>query len=183
VILDPALTLARKSALAYVGALALTGDTLTHAVDRFAARGAQLRKSATNEQADADKLPRLAVPLSDEQLGKLSEMIEQGRDWLIATLNLPTQSSVEELKTEVARLSAQIEQMRAAARRQAKAIAEVHAEPLPDYDKLNVERVGDLLPTLNEAQLLAVQIYEQAHGNRVTVLRAIEKLREAKTEA
>ena len=34
-----------------------------------------------------------------------------------------------------------------------------------------------------EPQLLAVQSYEQSHGNRVTVLRAIEKLREAKAEA
>jgi hypothetical protein len=31
--------------------------------------------------------------------------------------------------------------------------------------------------------VLAVQTYEQTHGNRVTVLRAIDKLNEVKTEA
>ena len=49
--------------------------------------------------------------------------------------------------------------------------------------KLNAERVAELLPTLDEAQLRTVQTYEQAHGNRVTVLRAIDKLIEAKAEA
>jgi hypothetical protein len=43
--------------------------------------------------------------------------------------------------------------------------------------------VVELLPTLDELQLLALQIYEQSHANRVTVLRAIDKLREARAEA
>jgi hypothetical protein len=182
-ILDPALDLARKSALASVGAVALTGDTLTGTFDRFAARGAQVRKSATNGHADeAPRKPQL-LSASDKQLAKLRGLFEQGRDQLISALNLPTQSSIEQLNTEVARLSAQIDQIRAAARRQAKAAQEAPAEPLPGYDKLNVERAVDLLPTLAEAQLLAVQAYEQAHGNRITVLRAIDKLIEAKAEA
>lgn len=186
-ILDPALTLARKSALASVGAVALTGDTLTSTVNRLATRGAQVSKSATNGHLDAAKLQEQVLPMSAEQVAKLRNIFEQGRDRLIGALNLPTQTSVEELKTEVARLSAQIDQLRVAARRQAKAAADpsipqdsAPAEPLPGYDKLNVERAVDLLPTLDEAQLLAVQTYEQAHGNRVTVLRAIDKLNEAK---
>jgi hypothetical protein len=182
-IFDPALTLARKSALASVGAVALTGDTLTSTVNRFAARGAQVTKGATNGRLDFAKLQERALPVNEAQLAKLGDIFEQGRDRLIDALNLPTQSSVDQLKTEVARLSAQIDQFRAAARRQAKAAEVAQAEPVPGYDKLNVERAVDLLPTLDEPQLLAVQSYEQSHGNRVTVLRAIEKLREAKTEA
>src|SRR5262249_6135619 len=38
-ILDPAITIARKSALAYVGAIALTGDMLSAAVEKLAWRG------------------------------------------------------------------------------------------------------------------------------------------------
>ena len=182
-ILDPAFDLARKSALASVGAVALTGDTLTSTVNRFATRGAQVSKSATNGHLDVAKLQEQVLPVSEEQRAKLRNIFEQGRDRLIGALNLPTQTSVEELKTEVARLSAQIEQLRAAARRQAKAASESQAEPLPGYDKLNVERAVDLLPMLDDQQLLAVQAYEQAHGNRITVLRAIDKLREAKAEA
>ena len=181
-ILNPALTLARKSALTSVGAVALTGDTLTSAVDRFAARGAQLRTTVMNGHADVATLEEQVLPASEEQLAKLRGIFEQGRDRLLGALNLPTQSSVEQLKTEVARLSAQIDQIRAAARRQARAADEAQASPLPGYDKLNAERVVELLPTLAEPQLQAVQTYEQAHGNRVTVLRAIDKLNEAKAE-
>jgi polyhydroxyalkanoate synthesis regulator phasin len=189
-IVDPALTLARKSALAYVGAVALTGDTLTSTVNQLATRGAQVSKRVTNGHLDVAKLQKQVVPVSEEQIAKVRELLEQSRDKVIGALNLPTQSSVEELKTEVARLSAQIDQLRVAARRQTKVAADpaiahdsVQAEPVPGYDKLNVERAVDLLPTLDEAQLLAVQTYEQTHGNRVTVLRAIDKLREAKAEA
>ncbi len=181
-IFDPALNLARKSALASVGAVALTGDKLTSTVDRFAARGAQLRTTATNGHPDVVKHPEQMLPMNEKQLAKLWSMFEQSRDRLFAALNLPTQSSVEQLSTEVARLSAQIDQIRAAARRQSRAAAEAQAGPLPGYDKLNAERVVDLLPTLAESQLLAVQVYEQTHGNRVTVLRAIDKLTEAKAE-
>jgi hypothetical protein len=182
-IFDPAFTLARKSVLASVGAVALTGDTVTSTVNRFAARGAQITKRATNGHLDLAKIQERALPVNEAQLAKLGNIFEQGRDRLIDALNLPTQSSVDELKTEVARLSAQIDQLRAAARRQTKAAEEAQAEPVPGYDKLNVERAVELLPTLDDLQLLAVQIYEQSHGNRVTVLRAIDKLREARAEA
>jgi hypothetical protein len=181
-IFDPALALARKSALASVGAVALTGDTLSSTVSRFAARGAQVAKRARNGRLDIAKLQEQTLPVNEEQLAKLGDIFEQGRDRLIGALNLPTQSSVEQLKIEVARLSAQVDQLRAA-RRHAKAVEEAQDEPLPGYHKLNVERVVDLLPTLDEPQLLAVQIYEQFHANRVTVLRAIDKLREARAEA
>ena len=184
-ILDPAFDLARKSALASVGAVALTGDTLSNAVDRFAARGAQLQTTATNGKVDVVKHPEQVLPVSEKQLAKLRSLFEQVRDRLLDMLNLPTQSSVEQLNAEVARLSAQIDQLRAAARRQAKAAAEAPAvsEPTPGYDKLNVEHAVELLATLPESKLLAVRNYEQAHGNRVTVLRAIDKLLEPKAEA
>jgi polyhydroxyalkanoate synthesis regulator phasin len=182
-ILDPALNLARKSALASIGAVALTGDKLTSTVDRFAARGAQLRTTAMNGRVDLTKRQEQVAPASQERLAKLRGIFEQGRDRLIAALNLPTQSSIEQLNTEVARLSAQIDQIRAAARRQARTADEAQASPLPGYEKLNAERVVELLPTLAAPQLLAVQNYEQAHGNRVTVLRMIDKLIEAKAEA
>jgi hypothetical protein len=44
--------------------------------------------------------------------------------------------------------------------------------------KLNEERIAKLLPTLAEPLLRAMQNYEQIYGNRVSVLRAIDKLTE-----
>ena len=61
-IFDPALSLARKSALASVGAVALTGDTLTSTVNRLATRGAQVSKSATNGHMNGAQHPKQVAP-------------------------------------------------------------------------------------------------------------------------
>jgi len=192
-ILDPALNLARKSALASIGAVALTSDTLTDTIDRLAARGAKveraararLRTASADVHADIAENQEQLVVESKERIAGVRSIFDQGLDQLATLLNLPTQSTVEQLNGEVARLSAQIDQIRAQARRQARVVevAQGAIEPLPGYDKLNAEHVIDLLPTLSEPKLLAVRNYEQTHGNRVTVLRAIDKLIEAKAEA
>ena len=178
-ILDPTLNLARKSTLASVGVVALIGDKLANTFDRFATRGEQLQAAAKHGYVDIIKRPEQTATLNKQRLTQLRGTFQQGRDRLIAALNLPTQSSIEQLNTEVARLSAQIDQIRAAARNQTRAANEAQAIPLPGYDKLNAERVIELLPTIAAPQLLTVQRYEQTHGNRVTVLRAINKLIEA----
>jgi poly(hydroxyalkanoate) granule-associated protein len=192
-ILDPALNLARKSALASVGAVALTSDTLSNTIDRLATRGAQVERAArvrlrlatADVRADIAENQEQLVVESKERIAEMGGMVEQGLDRLVGMLNLPTQRTVDQLNSEVARLSAQIDQIRAQTRRQVRAteVAQGTIEPLPGYDKLNAEQVLDQLPTLTETKLLAVRNYEQTHGNRVTVLRAVDKQLEAKAEA
>jgi outer membrane biosynthesis protein TonB len=46
--------------------------------------------------------------------------------------------------------------------------------PVPGYDALNAKQAAAIVTELEEADLLALHQYEQAHRNRVTVLRAIE---------
>lgn len=48
------------------------------------------------------------------------------------------------------------------------------AAPVPGYDALNAKQAAALVDDLDDATLLALREYEQAHRNRVTVLRAIE---------
>lgn len=48
------------------------------------------------------------------------------------------------------------------------------AAPVPGYDALNAKRAAALVNDLDETTLLALREYEQAHRNRVTVLRAID---------
>jgi len=192
-ILDPALNLARKSALASVGAVALTGDTLAGTFERLAARGARveraarekLRTTAADARADVAERKEQIVAENKDRIAEARGVFEQMRDRLIDILHLPTQTAVEQLNGEVARLSAQIDKLRAAARRQPRAAAQAPAvsEPTPGYEKLNAERVNEMLPTLSEPTLLAVRDYEQTHSNRVTVLRAIDRLTEGKAEA
>jgi hypothetical protein len=46
--------------------------------------------------------------------------------------------------------------------------------PVPGYDALNAKQAAAIVAELEEADLLALYQYEQAHRNRITVLRAIE---------
>ncbi len=48
------------------------------------------------------------------------------------------------------------------------------AAPVSGYDALNAKQAAALVENLDEATLVALREYEQAHRNRVTVLRAIE---------
>lgn len=191
-ILDPALSLARKSALAYVGAVALTSDTVAETFDRLAVRGekaeravrVRLRLATADVRADIAENQEQVVAESKERLAGLRGMVEGGLGRLADALNLPTQRAVLQLNDEVARLSTQIDQIRAQSRRQARAVevAQGAVEPLPGYDKLNAEHVVEQLQALPEPKLLAVRNYEQTHSNRVTVLRAVDKLLEPKPE-
>lgn len=45
--------------------------------------------------------------------------------------------------------------------------------PVPGYDALNAKQAVAIVAELEETDLLALQQYEQAHRNRITVLRAI----------
>jgi poly(hydroxyalkanoate) granule-associated protein len=181
-ILDPAINVARKSALVYIGAIALTGDRLTQTFDQLAQRGEQIQNSARERlrqvTSEARRMVRRDLAEGQEQIEETSDLITQGRDRLMDALNIPTQTSMTKLNYEVARLSAQIDELRETTRRnkaQAKAQATAISEPIPGYEKMNVETVIAELPAHPEATLLAVQAYEQQHANRITVLRAVER--------
>ena len=203
--LDPR-NIARKGALAYVGALALTGDQVTKTVDQLATRGAKIEHDAREQFAKVEhdareryakveqstrarlaKITRTFRVEAAEPAEAVAEVMvepaehaagafEKGRDRLLEVLSLPTHEDIVKLNQEVDRLSAEIDQLRKQTRRPKVALAASNgAPPLPGYEKLNVEAVVDRLPALDEARLLAVHAYEQEHGKRVTVLRAVER--------
>lgn len=173
---DTATGVARKSALAYVGALALTGDTARDTFNKLARRGvtaekatrAQLRKMSRALRREANVVAEQA----EEQTAEARSFLAETRDRLLETLMIPTQDTLSDLNHQVERLSSAIDDLRTKVRRQQR---EVTAEPMPGYDKMNVDTVLSQLPKLEESQLLAVQAYEQAHQARVTVLRAVER--------
>lgn len=164
--------IARKGALAYVGALALTGDAARESFERLAKRGTEARQRAQGELKRAARtLRREAKEVAaegQEQIAETRSLLVQGRDRLFDTLKLPTQETFQELRGQVERLSAALDDLRVKSRRQL-------AEPIPGYEKMNVDTVLGQLPRLDEPALLAVRVYEEANQNRVTVLRGIER--------
>ena len=193
-ILDPAINVVRKGTLAYVGAIALTSDLAGEAFKKFVARGKAFEHTAREqfdhanggarkriEQAALDLRKNLGLPVATEptQLAGRNLLV-QGRERVLDVLNIATQDTLHELDAQVDHLSVAIDELRGKMRRPK---AEEPAEPLPGYDKMNVETVVSQLAKFDEAGLRAVRAYEQEHGKRVTVLRAIEERLVLKPEA
>jgi hypothetical protein len=193
-ILDPAINVVRKGTLAYVGAIALMSDVVGEAFQQFTKRGTAIERTvrerfdhATSgarkrfEQAAHGLRKDLGIPVAAEHdVATGGNLLVQSRDRVLNVLNIPNQQTLHELNTQVDHLNIAIDDLRAKARR---APAEELAEPLPGYDKMNVDTVVGQLPKFDEAGLHAVRAYEQAHGKRVTVLRAIEERLVLKHEA
>lgn len=59
----------------------------------------------------------------------------------------------------------------------------LEAMPIARYDELTVEEIEPMLNTMTREELQAVARYEQAHENRVTLLRAIDSELEEREEA
>lgn len=171
-VLNTTTTFVRRGALAYVGALALSGDAARDSFAQLAQRGVRAEQAArTQLRKLTGRVWRTAdAPLADgqEQLIATRSFLARRRDTVLEALGLPTQDALHELNAQVERLSAAIDDLRVKSRRQ-------KAEPLPGYDRMNVDTVLSQLPRLDEPALYAVQAYELANQNRVTVLRGIER--------
>jgi poly(hydroxyalkanoate) granule-associated protein len=184
--------MARRGALAYVGAIALTSDQVAKMFAQFTARGGQVEKIARQRFASVEQAARKQVnqairPFRAEvedtmvereiQLNSAANTLENGRDRLLTALNLPTHADVLALNAQLEQLNSDLDGLHRQTRRQRAELASVTngAAPMPGYEKLNAEAVVDWLPSLEEPALLAVRAYEQEHGNRVTVLRAVER--------
>lgn len=177
---------ARKGALAYIGAIALTGDTLSHtgdtlsgAIKRAAVEGKKLesdlqsRVRRSTYQALAD-LANVAEAVQ-ERADQARDMVGHAQQRLFDALHLPTHTSLEDLKIEVARLNAELDGLQGKGRRRG-ASGRAEATVIPDYEKLNADAVVARLPDLDEWVLLSLHTYERQHAARVTVLRAIERV-------
>ncbi|MFU8805935.1 MAG: hypothetical protein ACNA8W_19135 [Bradymonadaceae bacterium] len=53
--------------------------------------------------------------------------------------------------------------------------ASVQQPPIANYDELNVRQIGEALEGLSAYELDKVRRYEEAHKNRVTILRGVER--------
>lgn len=171
-VLDTTTMLVRKSTLAYIGALALSGDAVRESFGQLAQRGKRAERAALAQLRQLTGQARHAAgaPLADgqEQISEARSFLMQRRNRVLEAFGLPTQDGLRELNSQVERLSAAIDDLRTKSRRQ-------KPEPLPGYDKMNVDTVLSQLPKLDEPALYAVQAYELTNQNRVTVLRAVDR--------
>ncbi len=174
-ILEPALNAARRGTLAYLGALALTTDFVSQTIEKFVKRGNAAQQTALEQfKVAARRLRREPAPAGAPAPSEA--ILAQRRDQLLNALYIPTQNTLRDLNAQVEHLSAAIDDLRAQAQRaKPEPPATSSAEPLPGYDKMNVDTVVSQLSKFDAAGLKELRAYEQAHGKRVTVLRAIDE--------
>lgn len=174
---------ARKGALAYIGALALAGDAVSAVFTSCAKQGEAVRGEALErwEQVanHAREMTGRPERVAREQLEQAKRALERAQEQILDRLNLPTYTSVERLSEELTELSGQVDSLRRAPLRSAAGVSAAPlngAAPLPGYERMNAETAINRLAMLDFHGLLELRAYEQQHGNRVTVLRAIERL-------
>jgi len=147
-VLDPALKVARRGALAYVGALALTRDTVVDTVEKFAEHGAPVERAVRTRLNEATAAARRRFEQATSRLRRPAkpdttptspaDLLVTGRDRLLDALNIPTQRALHELNDQLDILGAAIEELRT--QRRLPKPAEL-PEPLPGYDMQRVDVV------------------------------------------
>lgn len=164
-ILDPILSTARRSALASIGAVALARDTFSEAVDQLAERGEQARRGAQKRFQAVERQVRVEATHGEER-------VEDIRDRVLTLLHVPSQRDIQQLYAQVEHLCVEIDELQGVRQRSQSVVID---EPLPGYSKLNADSIIERIPELSIQTLLTLRAYEQTHGRRVTVLRAVER--------
>ena len=137
----------------------LTRERIQDTLDEFAARGRVTRDDA-NELVS--ELVRRGRDHTDDLLTEFEQLLVRGRDQL-------------ETATRKARRTEPVERIVRSADRARRTVGVGSPFPILGYDDLTAGQVADRLASLTPPQLRKVRDYERRHGNRKTVLEAIER--------
>jgi polyhydroxyalkanoate synthesis regulator phasin len=137
----------------------LTRDRIQDTLDEFAERGRVTRDDANELVAE---LVRRGREQTDDILGDIEQLLDRGRDGL-------------EVATKKARRTEHVDRIVRTADRARRTVGVGPAFPILGYDDLTAAQVDGRLDGLTPPQLRKVRDYERRHGNRKTVLAAIEK--------
>jgi hypothetical protein len=97
--------------------------------------------------------------------------LQQLAERVLVRVGVPTRNRLDELSRELQAMNAKLDAHLAGPATASNDIG----EPLPDYATFSAKDVLNLLDGLELAQLEALRLYELAHANRVTVLRAVDE--------
>jgi polyhydroxyalkanoate synthesis regulator phasin len=158
--------LARRSWLAALGLAGMTLDNTEKTYGKFIKRGEKTAAVARTEVKKLGQRLRREQSRLNEDVQDASETVERKVTDLLANFNVPTRRALRVLDTRISQLTHQLRELNADA---------AETAPIANYDDLNVEEVVALLPSLNLADLQALDLYETANQRRVTVLREVER--------
>lgn len=190
----------RKAILAYAGLWGMAydeaaailekgKDVLNRAEHRGesleAAANEQLRKVREEAQSRFNAVEAKVESLQDKVMNRAGRVedkvefdVEVQVERVLERLGIPSRERINKLSTEIEALSQKID-AQLAARTHVVAVEQETALPLANYADLTAREVNALLDGLTMVELLEIKRYEEAHENRVTVVREIDRRLEA----
>ncbi len=132
----------------------------------------QLREVEARVETLQDKLFNRVQRVEDKAEADVEVQIER----VLNRLGIPSRERIAKLSTEIESLSRKIDQQLAA---QKKSVVVVETDPMPQplvsYDNLNAKEIIASLDAAKMDALMAIKLYEEAHENRITVLREVNR--------
>jgi poly(hydroxyalkanoate) granule-associated protein len=188
----------RRAVLAYAGLWGMAYDEATALLDKGKSmleeaehRGETMESTATervkkvSEQAKSrlqkvearvDSLQGKISSRTERVEGKVEYDLEAQVERVLDRLGIPSRDRIMKLSEEIEALSLKLDAQMAVERGM---VVKVEAEPvvlpLVDYTELTAKEIVTMLDKLTVAELVEIKRFEEAHENRVTVLREVNR--------
>lgn len=189
--------MSRKALLAYAGMWGLAFDEaatllkqgqhlLADAQNRGEKLEAEANQRVQNAREGAESRMRDLEAQVDSLQAKIKNRVQRSEDKIdydleaqvervLNRLGIPSRERIAKLSTEIETLSRKIDQQLTAQPRVVTMDSEPVLLPVEGYDTLTAKEIVAMLDSLQVADLVEIKRYEEAHENRVTVLREVNQ--------
>jgi transposase len=153
------------------------GETMeSTATERMKKVGKQAKSRLQKVEARVDSLQGKLISRAERAEDKVEYDLESQVERVLDRLGIPSRDRIMKLSEEIEALSLKIDaQMDAERGMVVKIEAESVMLPLVNYTELTAKEIINLLEGLTIAELVEIKRFEEAHENRVTVLREINR--------
>jgi hypothetical protein len=153
------------------------GETMeSAATERVKKVGEQAKSRLQKVEARVDSLQGKISSRAERAEGKVEYDLEAQVERVLDRLGIPSRDRIMKLSEEIEALSLKLDAQMAVERGM---VVKVEAEPvvlpLVDYTELTAKEIVTMLDKLTIAELVEIKRFEEAHENRVTVLREVNR--------
>lgn len=153
------------------------GETMENAAtERVKKVGEQAKNRLQKAEARVDSLQGKISSRAERAEGKVEYDLETQVERVLDRLGIPSRDRIIKLSEEIEALSLKLDAQMAVERGM---VVKVEAEPvtlpLINYTELTAKEIVTMLDKLTIAELVEIKRFEEAHENRVTVLREVNR--------
>lgn len=153
------------------------GETMENAAtERVKKVGEQAKNRLQKVEARVDSLQGKISSRAERAEGKVEYDLETQVERVLDRLGIPSRDRIIKLSEEIEALSLKLDAQMAVERGM---VVKVEAEPvtlpLINYTELTAKEIVTMLDKLTIAELVEIKRFEEAHENRVTVLREVNR--------